>query len=137
MPTLNYKRSRLWLGIALLGVIALGLASRKFPFLFPAWLGKYPGDALWALMVFVAIAIIQPRLPSLRLACLALAASYLVEFSQLYQAPWINAIRQTTPGHLVLGSTFGWLDLCAYTVGVTLGLLIDAMLARKTRGSQE
>lgn len=114
-----------------MAVIALGLASRKYPFLFPAVFGKYPGDALWALMVFLGCAFFKPRASTLRLAAVALAISCLDEFSQLYQAPWINAIRRTTMGHLVLGSTFSWGDMAAYAVGIFMGALIDAWLGVK------
>ncbi len=108
--------------------IALGLASRRWPgVLFPDALGKYPGDALWALMVMFGWACLWPRMGPVRLAALALATSFAVEFSQLYQAPWINAIRSTTPGHLVLGSRFGAMDLVAYAVGVACGLGLDAL----------
>ena len=126
MPSIPTPRSRPWLLAGFLAVIALGLASRKYPFLFPAFLGKYPGDALWALMVFVGCAFFKPRASIRHLATVALAVSFLVEFSQLYQAPWINAIRHTTMGHLVLGSTFSWGDMAAYAVGVVVGALLDA-----------
>ncbi len=49
-------------------VIALGLASRRYPFLLPAFLGKYPGDALWALMVFCGLAFLFPAARSPHLA---------------------------------------------------------------------
>ena len=124
------SRSRLWLLVSLVGVIALGLASRKFPWLFPAIFGKYPGDALWALMVFAGLAFLEPRASTARLAVLALAISCAVELSQLYQAPWLNAIRGTTIGHLVLGSTFSWSDIVAYAVGVLVASLIDAVLVK-------
>ena len=131
------KRNRILIVFALLAVIALGLASRKFPWMFPTILGKYPGDALWALMVFLGWGLIKPRTSSFHIAALALATSCIVEFSQLYQAPWINSIRSTTPGHLVLGSTFSWLDILAYSVGVLLGLLIEYLVitTRLTIGS--
>lgn len=127
------SRSRLWLLVCLVAGIAVGLASRKFPSLFPAIVGKYPGDALWALMVFVGLACIEPRASSVRLAALAFAISCAVELSQLYQAPWLNAIRSTTLGHLALGSTFSWLDIAAYGVGVLVGLFVDACSASLRR----
>lgn len=131
MTLMHAPRSRVWLFAGFIAVIALGLASRKYPFLFPALLGKYPGDALWALMVLVGCAFLRPRASTGRLAAAALAVSFLVEFSQLYQAPWINAIRHTTMGHLVLGSTFSWLDMAAYAVGVAIGVLFDCALMEK------
>ena len=128
MEPVGAPRSRLRVGIGLAVVVVFGLASRRYPFLFPSFLGKYPGDALWALMAFLGWALMKPRGATLRLAVLAWATSCLVEVSQLYQAPWINAIRATTLGHLVLGSTFSWLDIAAYTVGVSVGSGVDVFL---------
>lgn len=125
MTSISTPRSRPWLLASFITVIALGLASRKYPFLFPALLGKYPGDALWALMVFLGWACLSPRASTRHLATMALAVSFLVEFSQLYQEPWLNALRSTTMGHLVLGSRFSWPDLAAYAVGVAVGALLD------------
>ena len=118
-------RNRIVCAVAALFVIAAGLSSRKYPGLLPAALGKYPGDALWALMVFLMIGFVMPRWRSLTIATLALLFSFCVEFSQLYQAPWINAFREATLGHLILGSTFNWHDLTAYAVGVVFGFLAE------------
>lgn len=83
---------------------------------------------MWALMVFVGLAFVKPRASTAHLSVLAFAISCAVEFSQLYQAPWLNEIRRTAIGHLVLGSTFSWSDTAAYAVGVLVGSLIDALL---------
>jgi Protein of unknown function (DUF2809) len=91
--------ARRYYAVAFIGVVALGLASRSHPGLFPALLGKYPGEALWALMVFCGLGFLNPWLPTLRLAVYALLISYVDEFSQIYQAPWINAVRDPYVGH--------------------------------------
>ena len=57
----------------------------------------------------------------------ALSFSYLIEVSQLYHAPWIDSIRATTLGGLVLGFGFLWSDIACYTVGVTLGFWVDSL----------
>ena len=73
-----YRRHRFWLATALVLVVALGVASRAYPWLFSSALGSYPGDALWALMVFLGIAFIKPVMPTSRVACAALAFSWLI-----------------------------------------------------------
>jgi hypothetical protein len=105
--------------------ISAGLASRKFPGLLPTALGKYHGDALWAMMVFFGLCALLPTRRTAHLAASALAACYAVEVSQLYHAPWIDGIRANTLGHLVLGSTFNWPDLFAYTAGIVLAAVLD------------
>ena len=98
--------------------------------MFPEILGKYPGDALWTMMVFFGLAATIPALSVRRLTVYAAVISYAVEFSQLYQAPWINAVRAHPIGHLVLGSTFNWGDLVAYTIGAMLAMLLEAAIRR-------
>ena len=125
------QRHRAALLAGILVVIVLGLASRRYPGLFPTALGKYPGDALWALMVFLGGALIRPGASTGRLASAAMFTSFLVEFSQIYRAPWIDAVRATTAGHLVLGSTFSFGDLAAYAVGIGVGAVLDGVLWTK------
>jgi hypothetical protein len=123
-------RHRGFMAAAFIGTIALGLASRKYPALFPAALGKYPGDALWAQMVYWLLALWAPGASASKLALGSLLASYADELSQLYQAPWIQQIRATTAGHLVLGSHFSWLDMASYTVGIGMLAPLDVWLRR-------
>ena len=91
-------------------------------------MGKYPGDALWALMVFLGWGIIFPGISTRRIAVYALATSSADEFSQLYHAPWIDSIRSTFLGHIILGEGFVWFDLVAYTIGIFIGMLGESAL---------
>jgi hypothetical protein len=111
--------------VGLGAVVVLGLGSRKYPALFPAVLDQYPGDALWALMVYLGWAFWRPRASRASIGVLAFSTSCLVECSQLYQADWLNVIRATTLGYLVLGSTFVWQDILAYAAGIVVGVVID------------
>jgi hypothetical protein len=108
-------------------VVVIGLASRKFPELIPTVLGKYPGDALWALMLFLGLGIFFPKVSTRRLALITLGISFIDEFSQMYQSPWINSIRATTLGHLVLGSSFCFFDLLAYILGILIGVICECV----------
>lgn len=109
-------------------VVATGLLWRSGLIPLPQWLSNYGGDALWALMVFVGFGFLLPRTSTAVNALMALAFSWGVEFSQLYQAPWIDAIRATLPGRLVLGNTFNWPDLVAYALGIGFGAVIERRL---------
>jgi hypothetical protein len=119
------KRNRILYLILLIVVIVAGLFSRKYEALFPSWLNDYLGDALWAAMIFVGLAFLFPKKTSTRIAIFSLAFCYLIEISQLYQADWINAVRHTTLGGLVLGFGFLWSDILAYTIGVAAAWLLE------------
>jgi len=121
--------SRRLIGVAAMALtLLLGLASRHWSDALPALLGKYPGDALWALMVFFGWRALRPRATTRRVALLALATSAAVEFAKLWQAPWLVQFRHTTGGHLLLGHVFSWQNLVAYGVGALAGIGLDRLL---------
>ncbi len=124
------RRSRLALVLLALLVIALGLASRRGLVPFPAALGNYPGDSLWAWVVLLWVAWVQPAIPRTRLVAWSLAIAFGIEFLQLYQAPWMQALRANKLAYLVLGNGFDPLDLVAYGVGIALGALVDGAWLR-------
>jgi Protein of unknown function (DUF2809) len=112
----------------LVATILLGLATRRFPQAFPQIVATYGGDTLWAMMVVWLFAIARPKATTMALAVSAIVVALLIECSQLYHAPWIDSLRVTTPGALVLGQGFLWTDLVCYAVGVLLAALIDRLI---------
>jgi hypothetical protein len=88
-------------------------------------LAEYAGDTLWALMLFLLVSTLLAGRPILVRAAISLALAFLVEISQLYHAPWIDSIRQTTLGGLVLGFGFLWTDLVCYAVGIATASLTE------------
>jgi hypothetical protein len=108
---------------------------RRFGTDLPTFVAQYAGDTLWALMVFLGISVAAPRARVSQRAGIALALAFAVEVSQLYHAPWINALRSTTLGGLVLGFGFLWTDLVCYAAGVSLGAAMDYLACAKINGS--
>jgi hypothetical protein len=102
-----------------------GLASRRPELRLPSFLATYAGDTLWALLVFWLLGLVFIAKPSNWVATVALSFCFLIETSQLYQTPWLNSLRATLPGSLVLGHGFLWRDLLCYAVGVALGWLLE------------
>ena len=111
--------------LAAIVVVIAGLASRRYRGQLPAFVVEYAGDTLWALMVFLLVSTLLAGRPILLRAVITLALAFLVEISQLYHAPWIDSIRQTTLGGLVLGFGFLWTDLVCYSVGVLIGVIAE------------
>ncbi|MEW9079862.1 DUF2809 domain-containing protein [Terrisporobacter glycolicus] len=109
-------------------VMLMGLLSRKFMFIFPSHIAPYVGDMLWAMMVYFGFRFLFPKLELLKSFNIALIFSFAIETSQLYQAEWINIIRKTTIGGLVLGHGFLWMDLISYFIGIIIALIIDKVL---------
>jgi hypothetical protein len=111
--------------------IVIGLATRKLPHLFPAFISKYGGDTLWALLFFFLFRMVWINKAIWKVAFATYAFAVLIEVSQLYQATWINEWRASFMGQMILGHGFLWGDLICYAVGVLLGWVIGYFLEKR------
>ena len=115
------ERKRTRNSILLAAAVILGLFSRSSVAEFlPDFIVTYAGDTLWSLALYLFLGILLPHMSVLRMAALALVLSFGVEVSQLYQADWVNAIRETRVGGLILGFGFKLSDLACYTTGMNV-----------------
>ena len=119
------KRKRLYYFIILLLIIFLGIFSREFD-----EIPLCTGDFLYAVMIYVFIKILLIDKKTTQILIFSLLICYSIEFFQLYQADWINALRQTLFGRYVLGQGFLWSDIMAYTFGGFTAFLIDRLFLR-------
>ncbi|WP_460970610.1 ribosomal maturation YjgA family protein [Spirosoma migulaei] len=123
----SFHRNRTTYGLLTLIVLLIGLASRRFMGDIP-FVKTYVGDVLWALMVFFGFAFLFTRWPTKAIALATLIFSFSIESSQLYHAPWIDSLRATRLGGLVLGFTFVWSDMLCYSLGVLIGFVAETFL---------
>lgn len=121
-------RYRLLYVTAIILTMALGLFSRSHIVPMPEFVTLYVGDSLWALTVFWEVCLLRPVWNPGSQVILAISISYAIELSQLYQSPWLNEIRNTTPGGLILGFGFKVSDLIAYTIGIGVGAVLNYFL---------
>jgi hypothetical protein len=93
------------------------------------------GDALWAAMIVWWVGVFAPDGRAWIRYGVAYAICALVEISQAYHSPSLDAIRANRIGQLVLGSGFDARDLLAYALGVGAAALADAAFVSRTEHS--
>jgi hypothetical protein len=76
-------------------------------------------------MVYFIVRFLFISKPISFITTISLLFSFAIEFSQLYKVPWIDSIRPTLFGRLVLGATFNWGDMICYAIGVGIGVLME------------
>lgn len=111
--------------IALILTMLLGLSSRIYSQNLPSFIVEHAGDFLWAMMVYFGFRFIITHQKLYLAFLLSLLFSLGIEFSQLYQAEWINRIRASLLGGLVLGKGYLSIDLLRYTVGICSAIQLD------------
>jgi hypothetical protein len=124
------SRHRLLYLLFVIVLIAISLPARLTDW-YPLFFVIYIADGLWALMIYFLTAALFPTLSPLKLFILCFCGTWLVEFSQLYQEDWINSVRHWPLVGLILGYGFRYEDLIAYTIGISVGLLVDLLILRQ------
>jgi len=124
-------QKRIVYSIIIVITIATGLFVRLKKQWFPDIVNLYLGDILYAFMMYYIVSFIAMYKAIKIKAIAALLICFAIELFQLYQAEWINVIRQTLPGRLILGSGFLWSDLLAYCIGVTAAFIFEKFMLSK------
>ncbi|GAB4043626.1 DUF2809 domain-containing protein [Spirosoma litoris] len=127
MLIMHVNRNRMVYGSLTLSILLLGLASRRFMG-DVSFVKDYVGDGLWVLMVYFGFTTLFNQWTARTVGLATLLFSFGIEITQIYHAPWLDAIRATRLGGLVLGFTFLWSDLLCYAIGVGVGWLVEAYL---------
>ncbi|MEY4541537.1 MAG: hypothetical protein RLZZ306_3294 [Bacteroidota bacterium] len=109
-------------------LIPIGLATRTYG---DEFMKLYVGDSLWAMMIYFGFRFLFPN-HATKAFWFALTFCYLIEFSQLYHADWIDNIRENRLGGLILGFCFLWSDLIAYFMGILVGFYLEKLYLLKT-----
>ncbi|MFM9941299.1 MAG: DUF2809 domain-containing protein [Hyphomicrobiaceae bacterium] len=117
------SRPRLLLALAL--IIAAGLLWRYAPLDLSPGPKKYGGSALYGAMLYVLVLIARPRLAPPTAAAVAFVLAASVELFKLVQLPWLDAVRLTLPGQLLLGRVFSGWSFLAYAAAIIAAARID------------
>ena len=120
---INKKRRLLYFLLFIL-IIPIGLSTRKKPQWYFSLIADYGGDVFWATMFFFIFRFLWPENARWKIALYTFLFSLAIEISQLYHAVWIDKIRATFLGSMLLGNTFLWSDILCYFVGTIIGFLI-------------
>ena len=120
-PQHRFFRYRLALLISIAAIAPLGLMMKFYRGLGQEWLnnsfGGVPYEIFWILLVLF----IWPQISAVWASVAVCIATCLLEFLQLWQPPFLQAIRTTLIGRLVLGNTFQWSDFSYYFIGSFFG----------------
>lgn len=90
-------------------------------------LGAIAYNVFWILLVQLFAPKASPKWTAIGV-CLGSCA---IEFLQLWQPPFLQAIRATFPGRLILGNTFLWNDFPPYFVGGAIGWVVIKLLRHR------
>lgn len=119
-------RRRLPFLCALPILCAAGLFARSRNAVSPNFFTAYFPDTAWTMAVYCGFGLLFCKDARVHFSA-ALGVSFLIELSQLWHPPFLEALRQTTLGGLVFGYGFLWSDLICYTVGACICAAVETI----------
>jgi glycopeptide antibiotics resistance protein len=114
-------KCRLLLLTHLIILVPLGYIVRFSKGFGPAWLNDALGGIAYEIFWIVFVLFLVPTVSIAKTAIGVCLATCAIEFLQLWQPPWLQEIRATLPGRLVLGNSFTLTDFPVYFLGSFAG----------------
>jgi hypothetical protein len=123
---MNRTTHRLIYLVILFIIICIGLYSKSMTGIITEVIDFK--DVVWAMMIYFLFRIVFINWSIIKVAVIGIFFSFMVEVSQLYHDDWIDKLRRTFLGELILGSNFVWGDLAAYLCGIGFGIITDYLV---------
>lgn len=129
-PKHRFFKYRLILAIAIFIIVPLGYVIRFTPIPGLEWLNDFLGSVAYEIFWMLLVMFLFPRSSPVRVAIGVCLATCAIEVLQLWKPPFLQAMRATFGGRLVLGNAFTRTDFIAYFVGSFLGWGVVRSLSR-------
>ena len=118
-----------------LAIVILGVEILIAKFAHDQVIRPYIGDLLVVILIY---SIVKSFLntPVLTTALSVLIFSYIIETLQYFHAVDRFGLQDSKIARLIMGTSFEWIDLVAYTIGIALILYSEKVIAnRKLKGN--
>lgn len=90
----------------------------------------YLGDVLVVILIYCFLKSFL-KLPVLVAALLVLAFSFAIEYLQFLHIVEKLGLEKSKMARTVIGTSFGWIDLLAYIVGIAIVLIVEKYWLKK------
>ena len=100
------------------------------------WCSAYGAAVLYEIFWILVLRLVALRLAPLKCGVIVLIVTCLLEFAQPWHPPFLEAIRHTFIGAVLIGTTFDPWDFPHYVVGSILGVLLALAIQRRSAASQ-
>ncbi len=122
-----------------LSVILFALLSYIALFVHDQFVRPFLGDVIVVVWLYFSLKCLLTMKPS-KLAFVVLLLAYAIETAQYFHFVTLLGLEHIRAARIILGATFDWLDMLAYTIGWACVVIIESpwtrlmKLARKNEG---
>lgn len=89
-----------------------------------AFIRPYVGDYLVVIFIYCVVRSVY-QAPVKHVAAGVLIFSYLIEIGQYFQLVNLLGLQHNRAARIIIGTSFAWSDMLAYTLGILTVILVD------------
>ena len=94
------------------------------------WIRPYFGDVLVVILIYCFVqSILNASVYTVAIGVLIF--SYLVEFTQYFKLIRMLGLQHSLIAKIIMGNTFAWTDMLAYTLGIGAVLFVEKIVLKK------
>ena len=131
-----FFKYRIILLILIIPIFIAGLTGDFYTGPGHEWFNGVLGDFLLPVFMILVISFIFPRISPFHTALWVFVYNTAIEFTQLSEHPFLEAVRPTLFGRLVIGEYFSWDDIICYLAGCFTGWLLIYFIQNKFSSSK-
>jgi len=128
-----YKSPKFLTIISLLIIIPLGFATKFYHGIYANWVNNSLCGIFYEIFWCLVIFFIFFRLSPFKIAIVVFIVTSGLEFTQLWKAPFLEAIRKNFIGRTLIGNSFIWTDFLYYLVGCILAYFLMNSIMKKAK----
>jgi len=110
-----------WTVASLVVLVPAGFYTKIYAGPGAAWVRASLGGVFYVVFWCLVASLVWPRAGTTRIALIVLAATCLIEFSQMWHPAFLEWLRSFFIGRTILGNVFDWGDFPSYFIGAGLG----------------
>lgn len=107
--------------ISIIVLIPLGLATKLYSGAGALWVHDSLGGVMYEICLCLIVFLLLPSANVVGIATAVFFATGVLEVFQLWHPPFLENVRATFIGCIVLGTSFAWSDFVYYAAGCILG----------------
>ena len=115
------RKKRLLTILSAILLIPVGLYTKFYTGFGAEWVHNSLGGVIYVIFWCLIVYFLFPLGRIIRIAVGVLLVTCCLEFTQLWNTPFLAMIRSTFAGRAMIGSSFSWLDFPYYFMGAVLG----------------
>ncbi|MFM9817506.1 UNVERIFIED_CONTAM: DUF2809 domain-containing protein [Spiribacter pallidus] len=130
---MSRRQDRMAYALVLAIVTPAGFATKLYEGPLATWVNQSFSGVLYVVFWILVVMFIAPGLQPLAVALGVFLMTAALEVTQLWQPPWLEAVRGHFLGRTLLGTTFVPSDFVYYAIGTVMGLGAVQMCRRRSR----